>query len=242
MKHDMIDQSVLPHGAESTTMPRSSDRDFYIMVTNNRASVSMPKRQVSALSAGVKRCFDILVAVVALAVFSPVCIVIGLAIWLEDRHNPIFSQERIGRNGKAFTLYKFRSMVVTSEKNGKPQLCRDADDRLTKVGAFIRAHHLDEFPQLWNVLKGDMSVVGPRPERRYFIEKITKENPDYVRLYALRPGLFSEATLRNGYTDTMEKMLRRLEMDLEYLENRSLMLDIKIIWWTTLAILTGKRF
>lgn len=238
----MIDQSVFPPDAGATTITHSNERDFYIVVKQNRANVSVPVRKGSVLSSGIKRCFDILVAVVALAVFSPVCIVIGLAIWMEDRHNPIFSQERIGRKGKAFTLYKFRSMVVTSEKNGKPQLCRDADDRLTKVGAFIRAHHLDEFPQLWNVLKGDMSVVGPRPERRYFIEKITKENPDYVRLYALRPGLFSEATLRNGYTDTMEKMLRRLEMDLEYLDNRSLMLDIKIIWWTTLAILTGKKF
>ena len=110
------------------------------------------------------------------------------------------------------------------------------------MGRFIRAHHLDELPQLWNVLRGDMSFVGYRPERKYFVDKIMEVNPDYELLYQTRPGLFSMATLYNGYTDTLDKMLERLRMDLEYLRNRSLWLDVKIIWLTAVSIITGKKF
>lgn len=140
-------------------------------------------------------------------------------------------------------LYKFRSMKVDAEKDGKPQLWSGSeDDRLTKVGRFIRNHHLDELPQFWNIWKGDMSFVGYRPERQFFIDKIMEQNPNYAKLYAIRPGVFSEATLYNGYTDTMEKMLKRLEMDLEYLEKQNLWLDIVIIFKTGVSILTGKKF
>lgn len=121
-------------------------------------------------------------------------------------------------------------------------LCQKHDKRLTRIGRFLREHHLDELPQLWNVLKGDMSFVGPRPERRFFIDRIISINPNYRLLYQLRPGLFSTATLYNGYTDTMEKMLERLRMDLEYLNNRSLWTDIKIIFQTVWAIASGKKF
>ena len=133
-------------------------------------------------------------------------------------------------------------MRVEAEADGCPALYHEGDARLTCVGRFIRAHHLDELPQLWNVLRGDMSFVGPRPERRYFVEQIRAINPDYDLLYELRPGLFSMATLYNGYTDTMEKMLERLRMDLDYLYHRSLWLDLKIIFLTAASILTGKKF
>ena len=106
----------------------------------------------------------------------------------------------------------------------------------------MREHHLDELPQLWNVLKGEMSFVGPRPERKFFVDQIRAINPDYELLYRIRPGLFSPATLYNGYTDTMEKMLERLRMDLEYLRKRSLWLDVKIIFLTVYSILSGKKF
>ena len=119
---------------------------------------------------------------------------------------------------------------------------RQNDARLTRVGRFLRDHHLDELPQLWNVLRGDMSFVGPRPERRFFVERIMAVNPDYELLYQLRPGLFSSATLYNGYTDTLAKMLERLRMDLEYLHNHSLWLDTKIIFITVISIITGKKF
>lgn len=189
-----------------------------------------------------KRMFDIIVASGAIVLFSPFLVVIALLIWANDFHNPIFSQRRIGRNGKEFIIYKFRSMRIDSESDGVPRLCEYHDSRLTCIGSFLRNHHLDEFPQLWNVLKGDMSVVGPRPERPYFTELIIERFPDYMKLFSLRPGLFSEATLYNGYTDTIEQMIRRAEMDLNYLMNYSFSRDVRIIWDTTRSILCGKKF
>lgn len=190
-----------------------------------------------------KRLFDLVCVFFASIFFFPFFIAVYIAIKLEDGGPAIFKQERIGRGGKPFMLYKFRSMKVNAEGDGKPQLWQGEEDaRLTKVGKFIRNHHLDELPQFWNIWKGDMSFVGYRPERQYFIDQIVKENPDYVKLYAMRPGVFSEATLYNGYTDTMEKMLKRLEMDLDYMERQSLWLDIVIIFKTGVSILTGKKF
>lgn len=190
-----------------------------------------------------KRIFDFLLALISLVIFSPLILIIAIAIKLEDRAGTaIYSQERIGYKGRPFVLYKFRSMKMNAEDEGA-QLCQgEKDNRLTRVGAFIRAHHLDEFPQLWNVLKGDMSFVGPRPEREFYIKQIMERRPDYVRLYALRPGLFSYATLYNGYTDTIEKMIRRLDYDLQYLESVSMWTDVKIIFLTSFSIIFGKKF
>lgn len=189
-----------------------------------------------------KRVFDFVASLIGIIVFSPFFVIIYFYIKNEDGGPAIFKQERIGYKGKAFMLYKFRSMTMAAEADGKPVLCRKEDDRLTGVGKFLREHHLDELPQLWNVLKGDMSFVGPRPERKYFVDKIISVNPDYELLYCLRPGLFSPATLYNGYTDTMEKMLRRLNMDLAYMERHTLWLDTKIIFLTVYSIVSGKKF
>ncbi|WP_081951804.1 sugar transferase [Porphyromonas sp. COT-239 OH1446] len=197
------------------------------------------------MQAYIKRLLDIVMATISMIVFSPVMLIIAIAIKREDPHGDIiYSQERIGYRGKPFTLYKFRSMRMDAELDNAPQLYlgEDEDPRLTKIGRFIRAHHLDEFPQLWNVLRGDMSFVGYRPERKFFIDQIIQQNPDYVRLYAMRPGLFSYATLYNGYTDTIEKMLERLRLDLEYLEKQSIFFDIKIIVLTAFSIIFGKKF
>lgn len=190
----------------------------------------------------IKRGLDILGSITGMIVFSPLFLLIYLVIKIENGGKVIFSQERIGYQGKPFILYKFRSMKESAEADGKPALCCQGDKRLTRVGRFLREHHLDELPQLWNVLKGDMSFVGPRPERKYFVEQIKAINPDYELLYQLRPGLFSPATLYNGYTDNMEKMLRRLRMDLAYLAHHTLWLDTKIIFLTVLSILSGKKF
>lgn len=191
-----------------------------------------------------KRIFDVLLSLGSLVLFAPVMLIIYVLIKAEDPDGDvIYAQERVGLNGKPFKLYKFRSMHMNAEALNTPQLYAGEDDpRLTKVGKFIRAHHLDEFPQLWNVLKGEMSFVGPRPERQYYIDQIMEHNPDYVKLYALRPGLFSYATLYNGYTDTMEKMLKRLDYDLQYLEDYSFWTDIKIIYLTSISIIFGKKF
>lgn len=197
---------------------------------------------MSPAACRIKRCLDIAGSVIGLVISSPLFLIIYLAIKCEDHGPAIFRQERIGYRGKIFTLYKFRSMKVAAEANGKPALCQKDDKRLTRTGRFLREHHLDELPQLWNVLKGEMSFVGPRPERSFYVKQIMSINPDYQLLYQLRPGLFSPATLYNGYTDTMEKMLRRLRMDLEYLATRSLWLDTKIIILTVFSILTGKKF
>jgi lipopolysaccharide/colanic/teichoic acid biosynthesis glycosyltransferase len=133
-------------------------------------------------------------------------------------------------------------MHVNAEADGIPRLEQERNRHLTPFGKFLRAHHLDELPQLWNVLKGDMSFVGPRPERQYFIDQINRETEDYHYVYLMRPGITSYATIYNGYTDTMDKMLKRLEYDLDYLDNRSLMLDLKIIVKTVLSIVSGKKF
>ncbi len=193
----------------------------------------------------IKRSFDFLLALFSMVLFSPLILLIALLVKLDDKNGTIiYAQERIGYKGRAFKLYKFRSMRMDAEKDGTPQLYQgeEVDPRLTKVGRFIRAHHLDEFPQLWNVLKGEMSFVGPRPEREYYVKQIIERNPDYTKLYALRPGLFSYATLYNGYTDTMEKMLKRLDYDLQYLREQSIFVDVKIIFLTSISIIFGKKF
>ena len=200
------------------------------------------RERTSVVTDLTKRAFDIAGSLAGLVVSSPALLLISSLIKHEDHGPVIFKQERIGYKGRPFTLYKFRSMTITSEADGKPALCQKDDERLTKIGKFLREHHLDELPQLWNVLKGEMSFVGPRPERKYFIDQIRAVNPDYDLLYQLRPGLFSPATLYNGYTDTMEKMLERLRMDLQYLRERSLWLDFKIIVLTISSIVLGKKF
>lgn len=187
-----------------------------------------------------KRFFDVIGSIILLLFLFPLYLIIYIVLRLTQKGSVLFVQERIGKGGKPFDIYKFRSMKLDSEKDGKPRLARNNDDRLTKAGRFLRRHHLDELPQLWNVLKGDMSFVGPRPERKYYIDKIIKHNPRYVELYQVRPGLTSYATLYNGYTDTMDKMLRRLDMDLDYLEHQSLLTDMKIILQTVKRMIKGE--
>lgn len=188
-----------------------------------------------------KRQLDVLCAGIGLVVLSPVIILIGLVLLLFQKRPIFFVQERIGKGGKPFNIYKFRSMKTTSEQDGQPRLAQTNDKRLTTIGRFLRKHHLDELPQLWNVLKGDMSIVGPRPERQFYINQILERNLRYVELFQLRPGLTSYATLYNGYTDTIEKMLRRLDMDLYYLKHQSICLDIKIIFSTIGAMIIGEN-
>ena len=190
----------------------------------------------------IKRILDMLVALVCLVVFSPLFLICYVAIKREDGGDAIFKQERIGRFGRPFMIYKFRSMRMDAEKDGPALFQHERDERLTKVGKFLRDHHLDELPQLWNVVKGDMAFIGPRPERKYYIDQIIEHDNRYYYLYQIRPGVTSYATLYNGYTDTMEKMLRRLELDLYYLENRSWWFDIKILFMTFLNIVVGKKF
>lgn len=187
----------------------------------------------------IKRCFDILFSALGLILLSPIILGIYVVQKVTSSSPAFFLQERIGKGGKPFHIIKFRTMKDDAEAEG-PQLTSANDTkRCTRVGACLRRTHLDEIPQLWNVLKGDMSFVGYRPERQYFIDKILEWDPRYTQLYATRPGITSEATIYNGYTDTMEKMLRRLEMDLAYLDKQSFTTDLTIIFKTLWAVLKG---
>ena len=188
----------------------------------------------------IKRAFDIAASAVGLLVLSPLFALIALQIKLSSKGPVLYSQERIGRYGLPFCIYKFRTMVDHAEEEGAPQLTRDDDPRITKIGHWLRKYRLDELPQLWNILCGEMSIVGPRPERAFFIGKIMKEAPYYCLIYKVRPGLTSWGPIRVGYTDTMDKMIERLNCDIVYIENMSLLLDLKILFYTTGVILRGK--
>ena len=199
---------------------------------------------MNRLERGLKRIIDATLSGICLVIFSPLMLLSYVLIKMDDGGPAIYKQERIGRFGQPFNIYKFRSMRMDAEKFG-PELSHASgndDPRLTKVGKFIRAHHLDELPQLWNVFTGDMAFVGYRPERKFFIDQIMQVDPRYAFLYQIRPGVTSYATLYNGYTDTMEKMLRRLELDLYYLGHRSWWFDCKVLSLTFLSIIFGKKF
>ena len=188
----------------------------------------------------IKRAFDIVASALGLILLSPLFALIALQVKLSSRGPVFYSQERIGLYGLPFRIYKFRTMIDHAEEAGLPQLTHDNDPRITKVGHWLRKYRLDELPQLWNILRGDMSIVGPRPERPFFIEQIMKEAPYYCLLYKVRPGLTSWGPIRVGYTDTTEKMIERLNCDIVYVENMSLLLDLKILFFTTGVIIKGK--
>lgn len=188
----------------------------------------------------IKRAFDIIISAVGLVILSPLLLLIALLVRLDSKGTIFYSQERIGLYGMPFRIYKFRTMVENAEANGVPQVTHDNDPRITRVGHWLRKYRLDELPQLWNILRGDMSIVGPRPERPYFVEQIMKEAPYYCLLYKVRPGLTSWGPIRVGYTDTMEKMIERLNCDVVYVENMSLLLDLKILFFTVGVIVKGK--
>lgn len=222
----------------------------------SKKKISLDKYKVSAVDDGVdikngmnwfervlKRSFDILLSFFCLLVFSPLYFYCYYRVRREDGGPAIYSQERIGKGGKPFNILKFRSMRIDAEKEG-PQLYDSSGDdpRLTKAGKFLREHHLDELPQIWNVFVGDMSFIGPRPERKFYIDKIMEVDRRYVYLYQIRPGVTSLATLYNGYTDTLEKMITRLHFDLYYLKNGSCWQDITILWHTFIGIVGGKKF
>ena len=211
------------------------------MSMNRRCNVAEIEDAMNITQRAMKRIFDIMASSIGLIVCSPVFLAVAIALNWKEFGSIIFKQERIGYGGEPFYIYKFRTMRIDAEVQG-PQLACKEDDRLTRTGKFLREHHLDELPQLWNVLKGDMSMVGPRPERQYFINQIMKRDSRYIFIFKMKPGVTSEATLYNGYTDTMEKMLDRLNMDLNYLQTRSLWGDFVILAKTAFSIINGKKF
>jgi len=189
--------------------------------------------------ANVKQGIDYLFALIFLVILSPVIAVLAVIIKMEDGGPVIYSQERIGKNGKPFTIYKLRSMRCDAE-GGEPMLSSVNDERVTKTGRFMRRHRLDEIPNLVNVLRGEMSLVGPRPERPFYIERITEKAPHYRRLLKVKPGITSWGQVKYGYATNVDQMIERLEYDLLYLENMSLLVDLRIIIYTSFIILNGR--
>jgi exopolysaccharide biosynthesis polyprenyl glycosylphosphotransferase len=182
---------------------------------------------------------DISLSVIALIILSPLCLGLIIGVKLSSKGPIFYSHERIGKNGKPFTIYKFRSMYVGSEKNG-PELSSKEDNRVTPFGRFMRRSRLDEIPNFYNVLRGDMSLVGPRPERKHFIDKIVERAPHYIHLLKVKPGITSWGQVKYGYAENVDQMIRRMKYDLLYIENMSLYVDFKIMIYTIITIIKGK--
>ncbi|WP_139957209.1 sugar transferase [Flavicella sediminum] len=188
----------------------------------------------------IKRLFDIVFSLlVMLLILVWVTPFIALIIFLTTGEKPFYRQERVGKNGRLFMIYKFRSMKGVAPVND-PLLSNEETLRITKFGKFLRKYRIDEFPQFFNVLKGEMSVVGPRPERQYFLDLIIGHIPRYKELQVLRPGITSLGQIRYGYADTLEQMKLRARYDLVYIDNLSLWTDIKIILYTVIVVVKGK--
>lgn len=202
--------------------------------------VDLTRPQISEFSKNIKRTIDVVAALTGLILFSPLFAIVSLGIRLSGPGDIIYSQERIGLHRKPFKILKFRSMIPEAEKDGIPLLSSDHDARITKMGKWMRKYRIDELPQFWNVLKGEMSLVGPRPEREFFIEKIINKAPWYTLVLQVRPGITSWGMVKYGYATEVEEMIERNRYDLIYLSNMSVAVDFKILIHTVKTVGSGE--
>jgi sugar transferase (PEP-CTERM system associated) len=196
--------------------------------------------RVSRVTRWMKRTIDLTLSILMGVAAIPLMIVTAIMVWLESGRPVLYRQERVGENGRLFTLFKFRSMRKDAEKAGTPLWARDGDDRVTHVGRFIRTTRLDELPQLWNVVRGDMSFVGPRPERPYFVAELAKEIPFYQQRHAVKPGLTGWAQVKYRYGSSLEDAMEKLRYDLYYIKHLSVFFDLTIVFDTVKVVLFRK--
>ena len=233
---------LYPLNVEISILPRVYDMltgAARIVEISGQPLVRITEHKMSDAELCIKRAMDVVLSLIVMVVLSPLYILLYVLVFATSKGKAIYRQERIGLHGIPFQILKFRTMYEDAEQK-KPMLSTDNDPRITRVGAFLRKYRLDELPQMWNVLRGDMSLVGPRPERAYFIRQIEQIAPYYCLLYKIRPGLTSWGPIKVGYTDTIDKMVERLNYDITYMENMSLRLDIKILFFTIGVIIDGK--
>ena len=188
----------------------------------------------------IKRLIDVVFSLLALILLSPIYLLVAIMIKMDSKGPVLFFQERLGLHNKPFRIVKFRTMVDGAEQDGKPQLSSDNDPRITKLGRIMRKYRIDELPQFWNVLKGDMSMVGPRPEREYYAKKILEREPSYSLIHKVRPGITSLGQVKFGYAKNVDEMIERLRYDLLYLDNMSIVNDFKIIAYTLKIVIKGR--
>jgi exopolysaccharide biosynthesis polyprenyl glycosylphosphotransferase len=201
--------------------------------------LEIPSDEMPPWQNSMKRLLDISISLLSILLLIPFYVLIAILIKQNSKGPIFFLQERVGKNGTPFKIIKFRTMFVNAESNG-PQLSSTNDSRITPIGKFLRKTRIDEFPQFMNVLKGDMSLVGPRPERQFYINQIVEKEPHYLQLTSVRPGITSWGQVKFGYAENVNEMIRRMKYDLLYLKNRSLSLDFKIMFYTLITILKAK--
>lgn len=258
-EHNVVNLIVTPHrhGMKATVdlinklfpldLPTYISPGLYHMITaSSRISnivgeplIDVSRAVISPMTLTIKRVSDVALSGLALLLLSPLFAVIAVAIKLDSRGPVFYRQRRIGYHKRPFSIYKFRSMRVDAEEAG-PALSSLNDPRVTRLGRFLRKYRIDEFPQFWNVIKGDMSLVGPRPEREYYIQQIIQSAPYYSLIHQVRPGITSWGMVKHGYASSIDEMLERLPYDLLYVENISFSVDLKILFYTISTVLTGK--
>lgn len=219
---------------------------YHIITSSSRISnivgeplIDVSRAVISPMTLTIKRVSDIAVSAVALTLLIPLFAILAIAIKLDSKGPVFYRQRRVGYHKRQFNIYKFRSMRTDAEDSG-PALSTVDDPRVTTVGRFMRKYRLDELPQFWNVIKGDMSLVGPRPEREYYIQQIIRRAPYYSLVHQVRPGITSWGMVKHGYASNVDEMIKRLPYDLLYIENISFSVDLKILFYTVSTVLTGK--